>query len=131
MNRFIGWLNEKLHFSWDGLTILGKELFPAGSVRLANIPSIPRLAQGAVLPANKPFLAMVGEQRHGTNVEAPLGTIKQALAEVLAQMGGGDREVVIKFAASGGLAELVRLLKPYIDKEGSRVGASMITGGVY
>ena len=88
VNRFIGWLNEKLHFSWDGLTILGKELFPAGSVRLANIPSIPRLAQGAVLPANKPFLAMVGEQRHGTNVEAPLDTIKQAVAEVLGQLGG-------------------------------------------
>ena len=88
VNRFIGWLNEKLHFSWDGLTILGKELFPAGIVRLANIPSIPRLAQGAVLPANKPFLAMVGEQRHGTNVEAPLDTIKQAVAEVLGQLGG-------------------------------------------
>lgn len=88
VNRFIGWLNDKLHFSWDGLTIGGKEIFAGGSIRLANIPSIPRLAQGAVLPANKPFLAMVGEQRRGTNVEAPLETIKQAVAEVLGQLGG-------------------------------------------
>lgn len=44
-----------------------------------SMPSIPRLAQGAVLPANKPFMAVVGDQTHGTNVEAPLATIQQAL----------------------------------------------------
>ncbi len=44
-----------------------------------QMPAIPRLAQGAVLPANKPFLAVVGDQTHGTNVEAPLRTIQQAL----------------------------------------------------
>lgn len=59
-------------------------------------PRIPLLAQGAVLPANKPFLAMVGDQKNGTNIEAPLETIKQALAEVLQDNGGGsDRPVQI------------------------------------
>ena len=38
------------------------------------------MAQGAVLPANKPFLAVVGDQRSGTNVEAPLSTIQEAVA---------------------------------------------------
>ena len=53
--------------------------------------SVPQLAQGAVLPPNKPFLAMVGDQKSGTNIEAPLDTIKQGVAEVLATMnvGGG------------------------------------------
>ena len=46
-------------------------------------PQIPYLAQGAVLPANRPFLAMVGDQRHGTNVEAPLTTIQEAVALVM------------------------------------------------
>ncbi|MBQ3000394.1 MAG: hypothetical protein IJD63_01455 [Oscillospiraceae bacterium] len=46
-------------------------------------PKIPFLAQGAVLPANKPFLAMVGDQRHGTNIEAPLSTIQEAVALVM------------------------------------------------
>ena len=41
------------------------------------------MAKGAVLPANKPFLAMVGDQKHGTNVEAPLATIQEAVAVVL------------------------------------------------
>lgn len=46
-------------------------------------PQIPYLAKGAVLPANKPFLAMVGDQKHGTNVEAPLETIQEAVALVM------------------------------------------------
>jgi hypothetical protein len=44
-----------------------------------QLPNIPLLAKGAVLPANKPFLAMVGDQKHGTNVEAPLSTIQEAV----------------------------------------------------
>lgn len=49
-----------------------------------SVPKIPHLAQGAVLPANKPFLAVVGDQRSGTNVEAPLSTIQEAVAQVMA-----------------------------------------------
>ena len=49
VNRFIGWLNDKLHFSWDGLTIGGKRDFCGRQHPPANIPSIPKLAQGAVL----------------------------------------------------------------------------------
>lgn len=48
-----------------------------------SAPQIPYLAKGAVLPAGKPFLAMVGEQRHGTNIEAPLSTIQEAVALVM------------------------------------------------
>mgnify|MGYP004511854933 CR=1 FL=1 len=55
-------------------------------------PQIPYLAQGAVIPANREFLAVLGDQKHGTNVEAPLETIKQALAEVMAQ---DDREISV------------------------------------
>lgn len=45
--------------------------------------SVPKLAQGAVIPPNKEFLAVLGDQNNGTNVEAPLDTIKQAVAEVI------------------------------------------------
>lgn len=75
-------------------------------------PQIPYLAQGAVLPANKPFLAMVGDQRNGTNIEAPLETIKQALAEVMAQYGGGD----VNITFTGELAALGRVLAPVVSK---------------
>ena len=49
MNKFIGWLNEKLNFSWDGLTIAGKEVFKGGSMQLFTIPKIPKLEQGGFL----------------------------------------------------------------------------------
>lgn len=52
--------------------------------------SIPRLAQGAVIPPNKEFMAMLGDQSHGTNIEAPLDTIKQAVAEVMANNGNAE-----------------------------------------
>lgn len=48
----------------------------------ANI-EIPKLATGAVLPANREFLALVGDQKHGTNVEAPLDTIRQAQKDAI------------------------------------------------
>jgi len=41
------------------------------------------LAKGAVLEPNKPFLAVVGDQKKGTNIEAPLATIEQAVSNVL------------------------------------------------
>ena len=53
-----------------------------------SAPQIPYLAKGAVLPAGKPFLAMVGDQRHGTNVEAPLSTIQEAVALVMEDQTG-------------------------------------------
>ena len=50
LNRFIGWLNSKLQFSWDGLTIAGKEIFPGGSVQLFTIPLITqRFADGGFI----------------------------------------------------------------------------------
>ena len=38
-NNFALWLNEKLNFSWDGLTIAGKEIVPSGNLNLGKIPT--------------------------------------------------------------------------------------------
>ena len=63
-------------------------------------PQIPYLAQGAVLPANQPFLAVVGDQKHGTNIEAPLATIEEAVANV---MQGQTAAILSGFEASVGV----------------------------
>lgn len=84
--------------------------------------SIPRLAQGAVIPPNREFLAVLGDQKHGTNIEAPLSTIQEALANVLEDRGDGN--ITINF--TGDLAQLARVLKPVIEKEGKRVGTGMV-----
>ena len=67
------------------------------NLKTVHTPQIPYLAQGAVLPANRPFLAVVGDQRHGTNVEAPLATIQQAVANV---MGDQTAAILAGFATS-------------------------------
>lgn len=42
---------------------------------------VPYLANGAVIPPNNPFLAVLGDQRSGTNIEAPVGVIREAVEE--------------------------------------------------
>ena len=54
-----------------------------------SAPQIPYLASGAVIPPNAPFMAVLGDQKHGTNIEAPLDTIKQAVREVVGNGSGG------------------------------------------
>ena len=56
--------------------------------------SYAKLATGAVLPPNDPFLAIVGDQKHGTNVEAPLSTIEDAVRNVIGSNSNYSPEVV-------------------------------------
>ena len=55
--------------------------------------NLPRLAQGAVIPPNKEFLAVLGDQRKGTNIEAPLDTIVAAMEKALGTTGAGAQSV--------------------------------------
>ena len=82
VNAMVGMLN-KLSFQIPGwVPGLGGKSFGLNLPKVKPV-QIPLLAQGAVLPANKPFLAMVGDQKHGTNIEAPLATIQEAVAQVM------------------------------------------------
>lgn len=69
----------------DWIPVLGGKSF-SFNLQKFTAPQIPYLARGAVLPANKPFMAVVGDQRHGTNIEAPLATIQEAVAVVMEDM---------------------------------------------
>ncbi len=52
---------------------------------------IPRLASGAVIPPNREFMAVLGDQRSGNNIEAPEALIRKITRE---ELNGGLREVV-------------------------------------
>lgn len=58
--------------------------------------SLPRLATGAVIPPNKEFLAVLGDQKSGTNIETPLATMVDAFKQAMAESGGGVTTVVIQ-----------------------------------
>lgn len=48
-----------------------------------SVPKIPALATGAVIPPNKEFLAVLGDQKHGTNIEAPESLIRSIIRDEL------------------------------------------------
>lgn len=56
------------------------------SIPTMTAPQIPYLAKGAVIPPRSPFMAVLGDQKNGVNVEAPLSTIQEAVANVMADM---------------------------------------------
>lgn len=58
--------------------------------------SAPALARGAVIPPNKEFLAVLGDQKSGTNIETPLATMVEAFKQAMAESGGGATTVVIQ-----------------------------------
>lgn len=82
LNAVIGALNT-LHWeipSWvPGLGGYGFGF----DIPKASFGRIPELATGAVIKPNSPFLAVLGDQTQGTNIEAPLATIQQALIDAL------------------------------------------------
>ena len=93
LNAVIGALNT-LHWeipSWvPGLGGYGFGF----DIPKASFGRIPELANGAVIQPNHPFLAMLGDQKSGTNIEAPLATIKDALIEAMRENSGGGQVVI-------------------------------------
>lgn len=80
---------------------------PFGAIRPITIPQIPKLAQGAVIPANHEFLAILGDQKRGTNVEAPLDTITDAMLTALQRAGAmGASPEAIAAAVRAALSDM-------------------------
>ena len=48
---------------------------------------VPYLAQGAVIPPNKEFMAVLGDQKNGNNIEAPESLIRRIVRE---ESGSGN-----------------------------------------
>lgn len=62
---------------------------------------VPRLAQGAVIPANREFLAVLGDQKHGTNIEAPADLIRQIVREEVGNATGGAHVTIVLDSVDG------------------------------
>ena len=104
VNGIIGFINRMISAvvtginavinALNGLSFDLPDIFGGGhvgfNISTLTAPQSPYLAQGAVIPANREFLAVLGDQSHGTNVEAPLDTIKQAVAEVMEDLQAGQ-----------------------------------------
>lgn len=125
INTVIGALNN-LHFDIpDWVPLLGGKEFGFNIHKLNEI-SIPRLATGAVIPPNKEFLAVLGDQKSGTNIETPLDTMVDAFKQALKEMGGtgtgggaGKVEIVLQIDRDVVARQLVDLNKQRV-KSGAK-----------
>lgn len=101
VNALIDGINKVIAVPFNGInTALEKvkNVSIAGSqpfydkISTINVPQIPKLATGTVVPANYgEFLAILGDNKRETEVVSPLSTIKKAVAEV---MGAGGEQTI-------------------------------------
>ena len=63
-------------------------------IEKVRAPHIPYLATGAVIPPNAPFMAMLGDQRSGNNLEMPENLLRRIIREESGQKSGGSYRFV-------------------------------------
>lgn len=97
----INWLIDQLNkISFevpDWVPDIGGKSFGFNISHVSEV-KLPRLATGAVVPPNREFLAMLGDNKKETEIVSPLSTMKQALMEALQESGaagGGDVTIVV------------------------------------
>ena len=123
INLLLSALN-KIHFEIpDGVPLIG------GKTIGINIPPVsrvqlPRLASGAVIPPNREFMAVLGDQKSGTNIETPLSTMVQAFKQAMTETGvAGSRQMTVIFQLDR--RELGRTIYQLNNEETQRVGVKL------
>ena len=124
INLIIGALNSISFTVPDWVPLIG------GKTLGFNIPDVPqvklpRLAQGAVIPPNKEFLAVLGDQKSGTNIEAPTSEIEAAVARGMQRYGGGGPKTVILEIDKQVLG---RVSYQATQSEVQRIGVNLVEG---
>ena len=122
VNYIVDKLNSISFTAPDWVPFVGGKHFGFSIPRV----SIPRLAEGGVIPPNREFLAVLGDQKSGTNIEAPLDTIVAAFRQVMSEQGnGGGRTIVLQLDRR----ELGKAVVDVYNLESQRVGLKL--GGAY
>lgn len=81
----------------DWVPGIGGRAFGFNIQRVSEV-KLPRLANGAVIPPNQQFAAILGDQRSGVNIESPVADIEKAVARGIQMAGGfsgGKRDITI------------------------------------
>lgn len=124
LNKVIDNLNKMSFTVPDWVPVFGGEEW---GFNIPKIPEykIPRLATGTVVPANNgEFLAMLGDNKRETEVVSPLSTMKQAMREVMQELGGTDLNADIQIYWNG------EEIYNQIEKVRARRGTRLVRGGI-
>lgn len=91
-----------------------------------NRVDIPPLAQGTVVPPNRKFLAMLGDNTKEHEIVSPVSTMKQAFTEAMIELGGnfggGNTEVVLEIDGR----EFGRAVVEQGNRENRRIGTRLV-----
>lgn len=123
INLLISALN-KIHFEVpDWVPLVGGKSFGINITPVSRV-SLPRLASGAVIPPNREFMAVLGDQKSGTNIETPLSTMVQAFKQAMNETGvAGSRQMTVIFQLDR--RELGRTIYQLNNEETQRVGVKL------
>ena len=123
INLLISALN-KIHFEVpDWVPLVGGKSFGINITPVSRV-SLPRLASGAVIPPNREFMAVLGDQKSGTNIETPLSTMVQAFKQAINETGGmGGRQITVVMQLDH--RELGRAVYNLNNEETQRVGVKL------
>nr|DAT58393.1 MAG TPA: minor tail protein [Caudoviricetes sp.] len=73
-----------------GLNVLVRGANRLPGVSIPTISNVPYLASGAVIPPRSEFLAVLGDQKHGNNIETPEALLRKIIREELGDMKGNS-----------------------------------------
>ena len=120
INLLISALNT-IHFEIpDWVPIIGGKSFGI-SIPLVSQVALPRLAEGAVIPPNREFMAVLGDQKSGTNIETPLETMVQAFKQAMNESGGRPQTIILQLNGR----EFARAVYKANNEETQRVGVRL------
>ena len=120
INLLISALNT-IHFEIpDWVPIIGGKSFGI-SIPLVSQVALPRLAEGAVIPPNREFMAVLGDQKSGTNIETPLETMVQAFKQAMNESGGRSQTIILQLNGR----EFARAVYKANNEETQRVGVRL------
>jgi len=123
INLLISALNKIQVNIPDWVPLLGGRTFGVNIPPVTRV-SLPRLASGAVIPPNSEFLAVLGDQKSGTNIETPLATMVQAFKQAMAETGGmGGRNITVVMQVDK--REFARAVYTANNDETQRVGVRL------
>lgn len=100
INNTIGNIERGFTFSYNVQLPNGGRRWGNYSLNLPRVNTVPYLATGAVIPPRSEFLAVLGDQKNGRNLEAPESLIRQIVRE---ETGGkqGNNTYNVSVSASG------------------------------
>ena len=120
VNLLISALNT-IHFDIpDWVPLIGGKSFGI-SIPPVSYVTLPRLAEGAVIPPNREFMAVLGDQKSGTNIETPLETMVQAFKQAMNESGGRSQTIILQLNGR----EFARAVYKANNEETQRVGVRM------